>query len=82
MQEGICDKNTAPSVSSISRVLRTNPRGMNESDLSNEGNLKDHSIDGILGGKSTLISFNLIVSFNGEVNCGLLALLNGSWPTN
>ena len=44
----MCDKNTAPSVSSISRVLRGGARL--ESDL-NEGNIKDHSIDGILGGK-------------------------------
>ncbi|CAG2159860.1 unnamed protein product, partial [Oppiella nova] len=59
VKEGICDKNTAPSVSSISRVLRGSNRGTdyrsgNESDVSiNEYSVrKDHSIDGILGGRS------------------------------
>lgn len=41
LQEGICDKNSAPSVSSISRLLRG---GRKE-----EGDRKNHSIDGILG---------------------------------
>lgn len=39
--EGICDKNTAPSVSSISRLLRGGRR--------EEGERRNHSIDGILG---------------------------------
>lgn len=51
-QEGICDKNSAPSVSSISRVLRNTPRGA-MSDSDHEGSLKDHSIEGILGGRFT-----------------------------
>ncbi len=58
LQEGICDKNTAPSVSSISRVLRGSNRNCdyrsgNESDVSigDCSARKDHSIDGILGGK-------------------------------
>ena len=48
-QDGICDKNNAPSVSSISRVLR----GGHCSDInsSDEGRT-NHSIDGILGKKS------------------------------
>ena len=41
-QDGICDKNSAPSVSSISRLLRGGRR--DESDPR-----KNHSIDGILG---------------------------------
>lgn len=50
LQEGICDKNTAPSVSSISRVLRGNSRCPLGTDLG-DVSIKDHSIDGILGGK-------------------------------
>jgi hypothetical protein len=41
LQEGICDKNSAPSVSSISRLLRG---GRKE-----DPERKNHSIDGILG---------------------------------
>ncbi|XP_050298070.1 protein gooseberry-like [Anthonomus grandis grandis] len=41
IKEGICDKNSAPSVSSISRLLR----GGRKDDLDR----KNHSIDGILG---------------------------------
>ena len=52
LQEGICDKNTAPSVSSISRVLRGGRR-------EDDGTRKDHSIDGILGGRSSSIFFAL-----------------------
>ena len=44
-QDGICDKNNAPSVSSISRVLR----GGHVTDLSSEEGRTNHSIDGILG---------------------------------
>lgn len=42
IKEGICDKNTAPSVSSISRLIRGGKR--DESDPR-----RNHSIDGILG---------------------------------
>ncbi|XP_044739843.1 protein gooseberry-like [Chrysoperla carnea] len=45
VKEGICDKNSAPSVSSISRLLRGGKR--DESDPR-----KNHSIDGILGPSS------------------------------
>ncbi|XP_073992860.1 paired box protein gooseberry isoform X3 [Rhodnius prolixus] len=45
IKEGICDKNSAPSVSSISRLLRGGRR--DETDLR-----KNHSIDGILGPSS------------------------------
>ncbi|CAI6363933.1 unnamed protein product [Macrosiphum euphorbiae] len=41
-QDGICDKNSAPSISSISRLLRGGRRD----------ELKNHSIDGILGPSS------------------------------
>lgn len=41
LQEGVVDKASAPSVSSISRILRG---GKREDDPR-----KDHSIDGILG---------------------------------
>lgn len=44
IESGICDKNTAPSVSSISRLLRG---GRSEG-----GGLNGHSIDGILGALS------------------------------
>ncbi|KNC29800.1 Protein gooseberry [Lucilia cuprina] len=40
IESGMCDKNTAPSVSSISRLLRGGR---------SEGGLNGHSIDGILG---------------------------------
>ncbi|XP_068914900.1 protein gooseberry-like isoform X2 [Tenebrio molitor] len=45
LQEGICDKNSAPSVSSISRLLRG---GRKE-----DPERKNHSIDGILGPNSS-----------------------------
>ncbi|XP_067011258.1 protein gooseberry-like [Anabrus simplex] len=45
IKDGICDKNSAPSVSSISRLLRGGRR--DENDLR-----KNHSIDGILGPSS------------------------------
>ncbi|XP_071051892.1 protein gooseberry [Onthophagus taurus] len=45
IKEGICDKTTAPSVSSISRLLRG---GRKE-----DGDRKNHSIDGILGPNSS-----------------------------
>ena len=56
-QDGICDKNSAPSVSSISRVLRGN-YGNDLTDgshvhppleFSSEDGRTNHSIDGILG---------------------------------
>lgn len=55
IKEGICDKNTAPSVSSISRLIRGGKR--DESDPR-----RNHSIDGILGKfdlPRTLLSFLL-----------------------
>ncbi|BES92038.1 RNA polymerase II regulatory region sequence-specific DNA Hypothetical protein [Nesidiocoris tenuis] len=45
IKDGVCDKNSAPSVSSISRLLRGGRR--DETDLR-----KNHSIDGILGPSS------------------------------
>ncbi|KAF0296116.1 Protein gooseberry-neuro [Amphibalanus amphitrite] len=41
IKDGLCDRNSAPSVSSISRILRGGPAG--------DELRKDHSIDGILG---------------------------------
>jgi hypothetical protein len=58
-QDGVCDKNSAPSVSSISRLLRGGRR--DETDLRG----KNHSIDGILG-KSIHLSY--IGDENREVN--------------
>ncbi|UXI18439.1 hypothetical protein NH340_JMT04382 [Sarcoptes scabiei] len=57
IKEGICDKNSAPSVSSISRVIRGPGSGgslhsihpISKYQCQTDGNLKDHSIDGILG---------------------------------
>lgn len=46
IKEGLCDRTTAPSVSSISRLLR-GPNGLRD-DSSIKGQHK-HSIDGILG---------------------------------
>lgn len=45
LEDSICDKNSAPSVSSISRVLRggTTDIGLGDEQRTN------HSIDGILG---------------------------------
>ncbi|KAF5291565.1 hypothetical protein FQR65_LT01878 [Abscondita terminalis] len=45
IKEGICDKNNAPSVSSISRLLRGGRK--------DEVDRKNHSIDGILGPNSS-----------------------------
>ncbi|XP_059085451.1 protein gooseberry-like isoform X2 [Tigriopus californicus] len=47
-QEGICDKNSAPSVSSISRVLRGSTGPLTPTELDDVRT--NHSIDGILGG--------------------------------
>nr|BBD75270.1 pax3/7B protein [Parasteatoda tepidariorum] len=52
VKDGICDKESVPSVSSISRVLRGSRLGSSESGDSCDGSKKaDHSIDGILGGR-------------------------------
>ncbi|CAB0015495.1 unnamed protein product [Nesidiocoris tenuis] len=48
IKDGVCDKNSAPSVSSISRLLRGGRR--DETDLR-----KNHSIDGILGESKTFL---------------------------
>ena len=52
LEDSICDKNSAPSVSSISRVLRggTTDIGLGDEQRTN------HSIDGILG-KPVIQSF-------------------------
>ena len=56
-QDSVCDKNNAPSVSSISRVLRG---GQIEGYASDEaGRGTNHSIDGILG-KSILLKRNIL----------------------
>lgn len=47
-QEGICDKNSAPSVSSISRLLRGGRK--------DDPERKNHSIDGILGKSIMLLN--------------------------
>ncbi|XP_035220778.1 protein gooseberry-like [Stegodyphus dumicola] len=55
IKDGICDKSSAPSVSSISRVLRGSRHGSRSTDSGSDscdGSKKaDHSIDGILGGR-------------------------------
>ncbi|XP_059476231.1 protein gooseberry-neuro-like isoform X2 [Neocloeon triangulifer] len=48
-QDGVCDRVGAPSVSSISRVLRGRASGATRPD---DDPKKDHSIDGILGGRA------------------------------
>ena len=49
-QDGVCDKTSAPSVSSISRVLRGG--SIAGTDLNgSDGGRSNHSIDGILGRK-------------------------------
>ena len=48
IKEGLCDRTTAPSVSSISRLLRGPNNQKDDSNL-HKGQHK-HSIDGILGG--------------------------------
>ncbi|KAJ6220114.1 hypothetical protein RDWZM_005926, partial [Blomia tropicalis] len=48
IKEGLCDRTTAPSVSSISRLLR-GPNGTKDDPNMHKGQHK-HSIDGILGG--------------------------------
>lgn len=59
-KEGICDKNTAPSISSITRLLRTSKQSNGyrsgsdgECSMTDGHDIrKDHSIAGILGGRS------------------------------
>ncbi|XP_077508284.1 segmentation protein paired-like [Amblyomma americanum] len=58
IKDGVCDKSSAPSVSSISRVLRGSRCGGSPDDSSQRGGSDgecakkaDHSIDGILGGR-------------------------------
>ncbi|KAI8517388.1 Paired box protein Pax-3 [Branchiostoma belcheri] len=71
LKDGMCDRSTVPSVSSISRILRG--KGHKISDLECEGDddtsidsdRKPHSIDGILGEK------------NGEFTCSLHILSKG-----
>jgi paired box protein 3/7 len=46
IKEGVCDKQSAPSVSSISRLLRQKNVGDGETEISNSN---DYSINGILG---------------------------------
>lgn len=54
IKDGICDRTSAPSVSSISRVLRGGKPGRSEGpDAFQDGSRKDHTIDGILGGRSS-----------------------------
>ncbi|XP_076315894.1 paired box protein Pax-7-like [Tachypleus tridentatus] len=56
IKDEICDKNSAPSVSSISRVLRggRQPNKSEECYREGEGSKKaDHSINGILGGRTS-----------------------------
>jgi len=53
-QEGVCDKTGAPSVSSISRVLRGRTRP-------DDDPKKDHSIDGILGGECMFMYSKLLI---------------------
>ena len=51
-QEGLCNKESAPSVSSISRVLRGGQREEEEGDF--DLTRPSHSIDGILGNLNLL----------------------------
>ena len=56
LQEGLCSKELAPSVSSISRVLR-GAGHTTEGELPEQGELGErpsHSIEGILGGEEEL----------------------------
>ena len=58
-QDGVCDKNSAPSVSSISRVLRGG--SMTCTDLNgSDGGRSNHSIDGILGRRN----LNFVEGYN------------------
>ncbi|XP_021949436.2 protein gooseberry isoform X1 [Folsomia candida] len=52
IKDGICDRSSAPSVSSISRVLRGSGGAtyMKKEDIYDYKNQKDHSISNILGG--------------------------------
>jgi len=72
LKDGMCDRSTVPSVSSISRILRGKGHKISdleiegEDDFSIDGDRKPHSIDGILGEK------------NGEFTCSLHVLRKGS----
>ncbi len=50
IKDGLCDRNTVPSVSSISRVLRCKSKGDGDDD-SDKSSPDKHSIEGILGEK-------------------------------
>ncbi|XP_078616586.1 paired box protein Pax-7-like [Branchiostoma floridae x Branchiostoma japonicum] len=58
LKDGMCDRSTVPSVSSISRILRGKGHKISdleiegEDDFSIDGDRKPHSIDGILGEKN------------------------------
>ena len=49
VKEGLCNKESAPSVSSISRVLRGGLREEEEEEGEGDPARHSHSIDGILG---------------------------------
>ncbi|UYV76896.1 PAX3 [Cordylochernes scorpioides] len=58
IKDGVCDKTTAPSVSSISRVLRGSRPGGHDLDRK-----ADHSIDGILGERENERVHTLLVEY-------------------
>ncbi|KAI1283090.1 Paired box protein Pax-7 [Halotydeus destructor] len=64
IKDGICDKNSAPSVSSIARLIRV--RSGDRSACSNlqadylDASRKDHSIDGILGEEAEKVKNHLL----------------------
>lgn len=61
-QDGICDKASAPSVSSISRLLR----GPTNQTRPGEDPRRNHSIDGILGESLSIKPFNISTFFKME----------------
>lgn len=61
-QDGVCDKSSAPSVSSISRLLRGSRSGSEDGGNSLDGHLdsvhrSDHTINGILASKPRHLIF-------------------------
>ena len=60
-QEGVVDKTSAPSVSSISRILRGGKR--------DDDPRKDHSIDGILGESYGLVSTSVLFCVPSTWSC-------------
>ena len=52
VQDGLCNKETAPSVSSISRVLRGGGHGL---ETEQDPSRPSHSIDGILGENTPVV---------------------------